>query len=211
MIKPFTMIGLILLLLAGTVALGYVLSRPEAPISTRNFVAPSAEPTAHDKTSLSVAPDFTAPILHPASQEMITLSEHRGRYVLLNFWASWCSPCLTEMPEFITLAKAHPDDITILALTIDSKQEKASAFVTDTYAEALGDANNMIFAWDEAARISQKKFGTFRIPESYLIDPEGQIIKKFAGPVIEEDINEIEAVIATSSEQKASAHRQSIP
>ena len=70
-----------------------------------------------------VAVDFT---LTNSQGEEVSLSDYRGKKVLLNFWASWCGPCREEMPAFEEFAKENPD-IVILGVNLDMSDQKASA------------------------------------------------------------------------------------
>ena len=117
------------------------------------------------------APDFTVNGL----QKAITLSQLRGKPVLLNFWASWCGPCVEEMPSLVQLQKVLGDRVTILAVSIDSDENAYKQFVRDHNIDLLT-------AWDPR-KVSSDLYGTFKYPETYVIDRNGKIVRKFIGAV----------------------------
>lgn len=105
------------------------------------------------------------------------LSDYRGKVVLLNFWATWCSPCVTEMPSLQTLYYHYgADDFEIVAVALD--QEGA------TVVQQFAAANKLEFALvtDEAG-LSEEIYRLTGLPETYIIDKEGIIRHKIVGPL----------------------------
>lgn len=117
----------------------------------------------------ATAPDFTV----TDSQRSVTLSKLRGKPVVLNFWASWCPPCIEETPSLVALQKRMGDKITILGVSIDENETAYRQFVRDHGIEYL------------TVRDPEKKsptlYGTFSWPETYIIDPQGVIRRKMIG------------------------------
>lgn len=112
------------------------------------------------------APDFAAPDL--AGPGTIELSEHRGKVVYLDFWASWCAPCLKAIPEMEKLRAELPaDSFQIVAVNLDQKTKKALRFLKK---HPIGYPS----ASDPEGRLPGK-FGLETMPTSYLIDAEGVI------------------------------------
>ncbi len=114
------------------------------------------------------------------------LAEHRGRWVVVNFWATWCSPCLKEMPELSALA-ASREHIDAIGLAYEEIETAAMlAFLEEhpvDYPVAILDV------YDPPA-----DFDTPRgLPMTYLIAPDGRVARQFLGPVTG---GEIERVIA---------------
>jgi len=106
-----------------------------------------------------------------------TSDELLGSPVLLNFWASWCPPCLDEMPSLQGLVEALAEtDLVVVAVTLD---EEWDAAVTAMERTAFG--KDVVVVRD-ADRAVAHSYGTFKVPETYLIDREGRIAHRFVGP-----------------------------
>jgi len=109
--------------------------------------------------------------------EPFSLAAEKGkRVIILNFWASWCDPCIKEMPDLEKLyQKTKASGVELVAVNQDTREAVAREFT-----ERLKITMPVI--WDDDARIA-KQFGTFRYPETYVIDLDGNIAKKIFGPV----------------------------
>jgi peroxiredoxin len=120
----------------------------------------------------SAAPDFTI----EDSDHKVTLSQFRGQVVVLNFWATWCPPCIEETPSLVRM-QAHLKDkgVVVLAVSIDDDNAAYHKFLKDY-------SVNMVTVRDEARKASSL-YGTFGWPESYVIDRTGVIRRKFIGAV----------------------------
>ncbi len=120
----------------------------------------------------SNAPDFTV----QDSDHTITLSQFRGQVVVLNFWATWCPPCVAETPALVSMqALLKNKGVTVLAVSIDADDAAYHKFLKDY-------GVNMVTVRDEAKKASTL-YGTFGWPETYIIDRNGVIRRKFIGPV----------------------------
>ncbi len=119
-----------------------------------------------------VAPDFT---LNDLKGNQITLKDHRGRIVFLNFWATWCPPCRREMPSMERLYKQLKDrGLVILAVDMQESEKLVKAFMSEFSLSfpALLDRNGDI----------SSLYGIVGLPSTYIIDREGMIIGKAVGP-----------------------------
>jgi cytochrome c biogenesis protein CcmG/thiol:disulfide interchange protein DsbE len=127
-----------------------------------------------------VAPDFTI----QDSDRKVTLSQLRGKIVVLNFWATWCPPCVEEMPSLVQMQKRMQDKgVTVLAVSVDDDANNYHRFLKDHGIDLLtvrdpGQKNEKGVTAPVASR-----YGTFKFPESYIIDRNGNIRRKFIGPV----------------------------
>jgi cytochrome c biogenesis protein CcmG/thiol:disulfide interchange protein DsbE len=113
-------------------------------------------------------------VIHQGAQT-VSLAQYRGKIVVLNFWASWCGPCLEEFPSLVQLQKDMPN-VVVLAV----------AFQTDepSYRQYLVDNNlSGITTIDDVTNHASDAFGTYRPPESYIIDRKGVIRRKVIGPM----------------------------
>lgn len=115
--------------------------------------------------------------LEASSKKTVKLADFKGRIVLLHFWASWCAPCLEEIPQLLKLASSwNPERIVVLAVTVDKRWSDA---------ERVLRGKNPPVSWltliDPQSSVSEM-YGTFEFPESYLISPDQKIIYKWVGP-----------------------------
>ncbi|MET0244348.1 MAG: TlpA disulfide reductase family protein [Flavitalea sp.] len=121
----------------------------------------------------SIAPDFSQAT---PTGEMLSLKSLRGKYVLIDFWASWCGPCRNENPNLrAAFTRYRPNNFTILGVSLDKPGEK------DKWLQAIKDDQ---LAW---AQVSDLKgwsnelvalYSISAVPRNFLLDPEGKIIAK---------------------------------
>lgn len=127
------------------------------------------------------APDFD---VLDAEGSPVSLADYRGRVVLLNIWATWCAPCLEEMPSMQRLYEAFPrDDFEIAAVSIDAPAGASDA-AGNPGGDPLAFANRLGLTFpillDPSGEI-QRIYRAAAVPESFLIGPDGIIYKKVAG------------------------------
>ena len=108
-----------------------------------------------------------------------SLSDFRGKTVFVNFWATWCAPCVKEMPQLIELAVHEGDNFVLIALSVDANTLLVEEFIQKISKTALPD--NVIFGMDAEKTVSKDAFGTVLYPETYIIDTDGMIIRKVSG------------------------------
>jgi thiol-disulfide isomerase/thioredoxin len=112
------------------------------------------------------APDFSAPLLSGSGN--LSLSAHRGKVVYLDFWASWCPPCLVSLPLLEELRQEFPvDEFAVVAVNVDREPKKALAFLNK---HPVGYKS----ASDPDGRIPET-FGIETMPTSFLIDRNGVV------------------------------------
>jgi peroxiredoxin len=120
----------------------------------------------------SNAPDFTV----QDSDHKVTLSQFRGQVVVLNFWATWCPPCIEETPSLVRMqARLKDKGVVVLAVSIDDDDAAYHRFLKEY-------GVNMVTVRDEA-RKAATLYGTFGWPETFVIDRQGVVRRKFIGPV----------------------------
>ena len=110
----------------------------------------------------------------------------KSRYTLINFWASWCAPCRVEHPYLMQLSKEK--NLKILGVNFKDKKINASRFLNE-----LGNPYYYM-AKDNLGKQSVN-FGIYGIPESILINNETKVLKKFVGPLNDQNLNEIKVII----------------
>jgi len=136
------------------------------------------------------APDFTV----QDSDRKVTLSELRGKVVVLNFWATWCPPCVEELPSLLDMQRKMKDKgVTVLAVSIDDDAGAYHKFLVDQKVDLLTVRDDR--------HASNALYGTFKFPESYIIDRNGVMRRKFIGAV---DWNQPEVVEFLSKLSSAS-------
>jgi peroxiredoxin len=114
------------------------------------------------------APDFTV----SDGAHTIHLASYRGQVVLLNFWASWCAPCIQETPALLALHHDRPD-LAILSVSVDEDADAYQRFLQRFHVDL-----NTVRDPDESAA---KLYGTDGWPETYIIDRKGIIRRKVVG------------------------------
>jgi cytochrome c biogenesis protein CcmG/thiol:disulfide interchange protein DsbE len=109
-----------------------------------------------------------------------SIADYRGRWVLVNVWASWCTPCRDESPALERFYRAHRDRrFTILGVASNDLSDDALSFVRRygiTYPQLR----------DGSGDFSQEELGTTGVPESFLVGPDGRLVLHRLGPVTED-------------------------
>ena len=134
-----------------------------------------------------VAPDFTQ---NDTLGNPVTLSSLRGKYVLVDFWASWCGPCRRENPNVVKAFQKFKDKgFHIIGVSLDQSNAK------DKWIKAIHDdqltwtqVSDLQF-WKNAVAV---EYGIQAIPQNYLLDPEGKIIaKNLSGDDLDKKLEEV--------------------
>ena len=133
------------------------------------------------------APDFTLSLFNSKSvlseDSSITLSSLKGNVVLLNFWATWCGPCIAEIPEFNDLYNKYKmEGLEILGVSVSDNYRQLEKFtkkIDVQYKLLFGTTDNM-------SSVMQDYGNVYSVPISFLINREGLVVRGYPGAILGE-------------------------
>jgi cytochrome c biogenesis protein CcmG/thiol:disulfide interchange protein DsbE len=118
-----------------------------------------------------------------ANGDEFDIDDHRGRWVLVNFFATWCPPCVQEHPELVELSERTDGQLQVVSVAYNDEDEKVIEFFETrggTWPVLLGGANG-----------ASLDYGVKKLPESFLVDPSGTVVAKLNGAVTVEQIDQL--------------------
>jgi thiol-disulfide isomerase/thioredoxin len=116
----------------------------------------------------AAARDFSLETLSSTSRRTVTLEQHRGSVVMIDFWATWCEPCRDELPELDRLQKKFArDKFAVIAINVDNQAARAREFLQKYNLSLLA-------AWDRNKSVVSA-YDVQRMPSCYLIDATGKV------------------------------------
>jgi cytochrome c biogenesis protein CcmG/thiol:disulfide interchange protein DsbE len=119
------------------------------------------------------------------------LDKQRGRWVLVNFFATWCPPCVAEHPVLVALSEQEAGALQIVSVAYEDEADAVNEF----FAEKGGD-------WPVLAQNTRDagiRYGVKKLPESYLIAPDGTVVEKIYGGLDDGKVRDIQQRIATGA------------
>jgi len=136
------------------------------------------QPGTNDPAIAFSLPDLTG--------KLRNINEWQGKIRIINFWATWCPPCLKEIPEFIKLQNSHNKDLQFIGIAIDDKQ------AVEEYLETININYPMLISGDEGIALSHQLGNIVNaVPFTLIVNQQGQIIHRQPGELSNEKIIEI--------------------
>ena len=122
--------------------------------------------------------DFT---LQDLDGKSVSLSDYRGKWVIVNYWATWCPPCLEEIPDLVDLYDENRDTIVVLGIAFEE--------VNQEYLKEFVDSHMISYPIMNTEPIPVTELGPVQgLPTSYIISPDGERVARQEGPVTREAI-----------------------
>jgi len=130
------------------------------------------------------------------------LADARGRWVVVNFWATWCVPCIQEIPEIAAFARAHPDVVVIGVATDAEDAAKVKRF-----AAKLGHTYPLVLSSD---RVEKQLGHPYALPTTRIFDPKGNVVYDRAGRVDTKLLERITGARAGKAQTQAQSAQRSL-
>ncbi|MGE4234503.1 MAG: TlpA family protein disulfide reductase [Bacteriovoracia bacterium] len=124
---------------------------------------------------VGIYPSFS---LESIDKKKVSLSDFSGKYVLVNFWATWCPPCIAELPSFIEFTEWAKKELGLITLAVSVDQQ------WDVVEKTLMkfSSSKHIFVLLDSTSETADRYGSSQFPETFLLDGNRKLIRKFVGP-----------------------------
>lgn len=132
----------------------------------------ASENVTHVQGDENKAPDFT---LTSLAGDKISLSDFKGKVVIVDFWATWCPPCRRGIPDLISLQNKYKNKVAVIGISLDRENTKAGV---PSFVKKMGINYPIAYFTD---KVINDFGGVNAIPTSFIIDQEGNIVSKMVG------------------------------
>jgi len=140
--------------------------------------------------------DFTLP---DVAGKSVSLSDFRGKWVIVNYWATWCPPCLDEIPDLVSLYEDNRDSVVVLGVNYEE--------VNEGYLKEFVDSHLISYPVVRSEPVPVTPLGpVLGLPTTYIISPQGERVARQEGPVTRKAI---EAYLERKQQELAAAGRGS--
>ena len=180
----FVLLALVFVALMIFAVMGYrILTENYAPQGTVPSPIADAD-TATNNTEPTTAPDFT--VLDMDGNE-VNLSDYFGKPIIINFWATWCGPCKSELPAFDNMYAKYGDDVEFIMLNLTD----GSRDTVDKVKQFVSDNSYSFPVYFDTTLEASNTYGAYSIPTTYLIDDEGIPVHSQMGAMSEEQLEQL--------------------
>ena len=164
---------------------GLYLLAQESGVVARSSVAAAKPAPAGKGSAVAAYPLPDVELSGIDSARKLRLRDLRGKAVLVNFWATWCAPCVQEFPSLLRAAAAAGEGVALVLVSSDSDREALRRFLAraerDTGISA--ERANVFLAWDKNGSVTRDEFAVTRFPETFIADRGLRIVRKIVGEI----------------------------
>ena len=114
--------------------------------------------------------------------DLVSLADHKGKPVVVNFWATWCVPCYAEHEVLKETARARASDVQFIGIVYNDTEDKIVQFL-NTYGSSYPTLHDV-------SGKTAIAYGVYGVPETFFIDRSGTIVSKYEGPLTFESMNQ---------------------
>ena len=151
-------------------------TEPSSQSETTESTAPSSQSDTTQPSEQPLAPDFT---VYDIEGNAVKLSDFFGKPIVLNFWASWCGPCRSEMPEFDAASQELQEEVTFLMVNMtDGGQE-----TVETASALIAQEGYQFPVYYDTDMDAAMVYGVYSLPTTYFINAEGVVIAQATGAI----------------------------
>jgi len=159
---------------------------------TPSPASPGAQTSTSYEEDPQPVPDTSLTTLDEGS---VDLAASKGQVLLVNFWATWCAPCRKEIPDLIELHEEFGDDLVVVGVSLDKEPP-------DVVRSFVEEQNiNYPIVHDPEGKVEAQFGGTYGIPTTFLVNPDGEIVRRIVGIFPTEELRpELESMIAAAND-----------